>query len=465
MRTRVMLALALVLVLPASAEAADLYVSPRDPGCSDTIDAVAARNPATPWCTPAPAQELALPGDVVHLASATYSSQLRPLHSGTAARPIVYQADGPVVIAPPAGSVGVMVTGVHDLVLRGLTVEAAGPQGIWIDGARAILIDRATVANRAGAGIQVKRGSSVTITHSRLINNARAGLLDMAPAIGTTLRDSLVSANGRDGRRYDGDGVELNGSGARVTGCTITHNGDSTGFEHGIYAGATADHYTITGNAIGGNAGADIKAEGGPALVAGNRLRSGLFGIVLSDNPVAVTVQYNLVQGRFQHGVLLTTGAAPARARLWNNTVQQTGRSTAAGNAAAVFVASAAELDLRNNLFSYTNRDGLGAALMIDDRARVGSFVSLANWYSSTDASRRRLAWNGSRVTFAQWRRLSGQDRSSIDSRPPRFTAGGRVASRNLGAHRGMPLGLSHDLAGVALNPRGAPDIGAFQRR
>jgi hypothetical protein len=460
-----MLTLALSLALPASAEAADLYVSPHATGCSDTIDAAVAHNAATPWCSLPPAEGLAAPGDVVHLASATYSSQLRPLRSGSAGRPIVYQAEGPVVIAPPAGSVGVMLTDVHDLVLRGLTVEAAGPQGIWIDHASGILIERATVANSAGVGIQVKRGSSVTITSSRLINNARAGLLDMAPASGTTLRDSLVSANGHDGQRYDGDGVELNGSGARVIGCTITRNGDSAGFEHGIYAGATADHYAITGNVIGANAGADVKAEGGPALVAGNRLRSGLFGIVLSDNPVAVTVQYNLIQGRFQHGVLLTTGDAPARARLWNNTVQQTGRSTASGNAAAVFVASAAQLDLRNNLFSYTNPDGLGAALMVNDRARLGSFSSLANWYSSTDASRRRLAWNGSRVTFGQWRSLSGQDASSIDSRPPRFTSGGRVASRNLGAGKGMPLGLSHDLAGVALGARAAPDIGAFQRR
>ena len=82
---------------------------------------------------------------------------------------------------------------------------------------------------------------------------------------------------------------------------------------------------------------------------------SGLFGVVLSDNPAPVTVQYNLIQGRFQHGVLLTTGHTAARARLWNNTVQQTGRSTRSGNASAVFVASATLLELRNNLFAYTN--------------------------------------------------------------------------------------------------------------
>jgi hypothetical protein len=465
MRARAMPAVvvALALAAPVSAGAADLYVDAHRAGCSDSASSAVAHDAATPWCSPAPAARLALPGDVVHLASATYAEQLRPLGSGTPAHPIVYQADGPVTIAAPAGTVSVMLTGVHDLVLRGLTVRAAAPQGIWVDRASRILIDRTTVANDNGVGVQIKGGTSVTIAHARLINNARAGLFDMSAARNTTLSASIVSANGQDGRRYDGDGVELNSSGATVTGNRISHNGDSVGFEHGIYAGSSARNYTISGNTIGANAGADIKAAGGPGLVVSNRLTSGLFGVVLSDNPAPVTVQYNLIQGRFQHGVLLTTGRSPARARLWNNTVQQTGRSTQSGNASAVFVASAGMLELRNNLFAYTNADALGTALMINDRSLVGSFLSSTNWYSSTDSAQRRLAWNGSRVTFGQWRDLSGQDASSFDSPPPSFSASGRVASGNMGVARGTRLGLPRDLAGTPIDPRRPPDIGAFQ--
>jgi Right handed beta helix region len=464
MRLPALLTIAIALAAPASASAADLYVNAHATGCSDAAGVAVARDPATPWCSPAPATRLASAGDVVHLASATYGDQLRPETSGTASQPIVYQADGPVTLLAPSGTVTVMLTGIHDVVLRGFTVRADAPQAIWVDDASRILIDHDTVANASGVGVQIKRGSAVTITHARLINNARAGLLDMSPARGTTLSSSLVSANGHDGERYDGDGVELDGTGALVTGNRITRNGDSIGFEHGIYAGSTARNYTISGNTIGANAGADIKAAGGPALVVGNRLRSGLFGLVLSDNPAPITVEYNLIQGRFQHGVLLTTGHTAARGRLWNNTVEQTGRSTSSGNASAVFVASAAQLELRNNLIAYTNRDALGTALMINDRALVGSFVSSTNWYSSTDSGLRRLAWNGSRVTFGQWRRLSGQDASSLDSRPPRFTAGGRVAAGNIGIGRGTRLGLTHDFAGNPVDPSTHPDIGAFQR-
>jgi hypothetical protein len=465
MRMRAMLTIAAPLAVPATAQAADLYVDPARAGCSDTAGSDVASSPATPWCSPTPAQGLARPGDTVHLASTTYHSQLRPLSSGAEGQPITYLADGPVTIVAPAGTISVMLTGVHDVVLRGFTVRGAAPQAIWVDDASRILIDRVTVANDRGVGVQIKGGTAVSVTRSRLINNARAGLFDTSAARDTTLSGSIVSSNGHDGQRYNGDGVELNSTGATVTGNRITANGDGVGFEHGIYSGRTAKRFTITGNTIGGNAGADIKAAGGPGLVAGNRLMSGLFGVVLSDNPALVTVQYNLIQGRFQHGVLLTTGSSAARGRLWNNTVQQTGRSTGSGNASAVFVVSASELELRNNVFAYTNPDALGAALMINDRSHLGAFRAGTNWYASSGAAQGRLAWNGSGVSLERWRSLTGQDASSLDSAPPRFAVSGRVASRNLGAQRGTRLGLARDFAGTPLNPQVAPDIGAFQHR
>ncbi len=95
------------------------------------------RAPSTPWCSLAPASRLARPGDVVHVAAATYAAQFRPADSGTTDAPIVYQADGAVTIAAPAGTVSVMLVGVHDVVLRGMTVLAAAPQAVWIDTPRA----------------------------------------------------------------------------------------------------------------------------------------------------------------------------------------------------------------------------------------------------------------------------------------------------------------------------------------
>ena len=464
MRLPAVLPVLLLLAIPGVAQAADVYVNPARAGCSDSATAVVASDASTPWCSLTPAGRLARPGDVVHVAAATYAAQFRPVASGTSTAAITYQADGAVTIGGPAGVVSVMLVGVHDVVLRGVTVLAAAPQAVWIDSAARVVLDGDTVTNSAGTGVQVKAGTSVTITNSRLINNSRAGFLEMAQATGTTLSASTVSGNGKDGQQYNGDGVGLNGSGGFVVDNTISGNGDGVGFEHGIYAGATANGYLIARNQIGNNAGADIKAAGGPGVVADNRLTSSMFGLVLSDNPAFVTVEYNLVQGRFQHGILVTTGATAARAQLWNNTVQQTGRSTSSGNASAVFVVSAAQLEVRNNLFAYTNPDLLGSAFLLNDRTLVGSFVADTNWYASPDPNQLRVAWNGARVTFANWRSLSGQDGASLTSAPPAFTADGRVASANLGAAKGTALGLTHDLVGTPLPALAPPDMSAFQR-
>jgi hypothetical protein len=455
--------LALTWVFAASALADDLYVDPGQQACSDNGTVSVASNVSTPWCSPLPAMRLARPGDTVHLAAATYPVQVRPATSGTPSQPIVYVSEGGATIAPPDGSVGVMLVNVHDLVLRGISVRANANQGVAIDNTQNVTLDHVTVTNNGGSGVWIKHGSGITVSRSTLVGSARAGLFDSEFASGTRLTDSTIVANGIDGQQYGGDGVDLNGSDETVRSSTIAGNGDGIGFEHGIYVGATASHYTITGNQIGANAGADIKATGGAGVIAYNTLTSGTWGLVFSDNSTLVTVEYNLVQGRFQHGIFLTTGTTPARVRLLNNTVQQTGRLTSSGDASAVFVASASQLVLRNNLLAYTNPDALGSALFVNSASLLASFDSQTNWFSSTDSRGRNLAWNGSRVTIADWRRLSSHDVASIDSAPPTFDPAGRVVSLNLGAGEGTMLGLSRDLVGTPLPVNAAPDIGAYQ--
>ncbi len=457
------LVLTLTYAFAASARADDLYVDPGNATCSDAASLVTASNAGTPWCSVAPATRLARPGDTVHLAPATYTSQLRPAGSGAPGSPIVYVADGAATLAPPDGTVAVMLIGVHDVVVRGLAILDSANQGVAIDNAQQVTLDRDHVTNRNGIGVWIKHGTGVTVSHCELVGSARAGLFDSEFATGTTLSDSTVSGNGIDGQQYGGDGVDLNGANETARANTISGNGDGVGFEHGIYVGATATGYSITSNRISGNAGADIKAAGGPGVIAYNVLASSFWGLVFSDNPAYVTAEYNLVQGRFQHGIFLTTGSTAARVRLLNDTVEQTGRSTASGDASAVFVASAAQLVLRNDLLSYTNPDALGSALFVNSSSLLGGFDSQTNWFSSTDSRGRDLAWNGSRVSIADWRTLSSHDGASLDSAPPSFDASGRVVSTNLGAGKGTGVGLWRDLVGTLLPSGVPPDIGAYQ--
>ena len=209
-------------------------------------------------------------------------------------------------------------------------------------------------------------------------------------------------------------------------------------------------------------AGANLKAAGGPGVVRRNRMTGGLFGLVLSDNPVPVDVELNVLEGWAQHLVLLTAGSSPARGRLWANTIVQNGRSTSSGDASAVFVLAAASLELRKNLICFQGSSSLGVSVMVNDPARLGSLSSNANWLCARDGGSRHLGWGGSRVALTTWRTVTGQDDRSVTSWAPSFDADQRVTSTNWGRGRGDWLGLSSDFGGAPVSA-GSVDIGAWQ--
>jgi hypothetical protein len=470
LRTRHRLGVAAALVVPAlacgSAHAADRWVDVGNATCSDARTPAQVTSVTTPWCTLAPAGAQARAGDSVRILAGVYRGTVRPLNSGTTSAPIRFVAAEPGVVLDAAGAANaVKLIGVSDVAFDGMTIRGGLAQGVWIEAATRAALTRLLVSGNPGAGVQVKATAGLLVDHSTIAGNGRAGVLELAGTSGARYTANAITGNGIDGEPYGGDGIQLGGTGALVSGNDIAANGDSGPYEHGIYTAATSSGWTIELNALVGNAGANIKAAGGAGVVRRNHVSGGRYGIVLSDNPVAVTVEHNVVDGRAQHLVFLTAGSAAARVRLWANTIVQTGRSTASGDASAIFVNAAASLDLRDNLICYTNPDSVGVAVWVNDATRLGGFASDTNWVCGTDGSARAFAWNGSRTTLAGWRAASGQDARSLSSGPPAFDANLRVTSANLGVGRGEPLGLLEDYAGTSLRVSGPLDIGAFQTK
>jgi hypothetical protein len=458
------LALALVASAPASAPASQLWVDAGSPACSDARTPTQVGSADTPWCTLGPAGAQARAGDTVHVLAAIYHGTLRPLNSGTASAPIRFVAAEPGVALDAAGAANaVKLIGVSDVALEGMTVRGGSSQGVWIDNAPRAALTDLDVTGNSGAGIQVKATSGLVVQDSTIDGNGSTGILELAGTTGAHYLDNEIASNGIGGGTYGGDGVQLGGSGALVQGNAIDGNGDPGPYEHGVYAAAASSGWTIERNELRDNGGANVKAAGGPGVVRRNHLANGRYGIVLSDNPAAVTVEHNLIEGRAQHLVFLTAGASAARARLWANTVVQTGRSTGSGDASAVFVNAAASLELRDNLLCYANADALGVALWVNDASRLGSLASDANWVCGTDVRNRPFAWNGSRTTLAGWQTASGADARSLASAPPTFDPALRVSSANLGLSRGDRLGLLEDYAGTLLPASGPVDIGAYE--
>ena len=460
-RQGAMAAMVLFALAPTRAEALELWVDQSNPGCSDSItrDQVTV---ATPWCSLVAAAVGARAGDTVRIRPGAYLGTVQPAASGSPSEPIRYLADNPGVTLDAAGAtVGLKISGVSALAFDGIAITGAASQGVYMNSASAVTLSHLVVSGNGGHGIQL-RASAVTVSDSAISGNGLAGICELQGSSANVYRGNLITANGKDGNPYSGDGMLLSGAGATVIGNTITDNGDPGPYEHGIYASSTASGYLIESNTLSANAASSIKAAGADGTIRYNRMSDSRFGLVFSDNSSPVSAYYNLIEGLFQHAVFFTTGTTAAKARLWNNTIVQAGRLTTSGDASAVFVNSAALADFRNNLICYTNPDSLGIGLWVNNASLVGSLVSNNNWVCSTDASQRNFAWNGSRTTLAGWKAASGRDGASFSTSPPIFGIDYRVVSTNFGKRNGQRLGLKRDYVGTSV-PTRRPDMSAYQ--
>ena len=203
--------------LPAERQAADLYVNPHAGRLFGRRRRAA--SPATPprrGARPTPAARPRAAGrrraprerDLPRAAAPAQLGHARRSRSST-------RRTGPSTIAAPAGTVSVMLTGVHDIVLRGSERAAAAPQGD-LDRRCEPHPDRSpTVANDRGVGVQIKRGDGgdghALATHQqrprRPARHERRARHDAA----ALARQRATAATGE---RYNGDGVELNSTGA-----------------------------------------------------------------------------------------------------------------------------------------------------------------------------------------------------------------------------------------------------------
>jgi parallel beta-helix repeat protein len=307
-------------------------------------------------------------------------------------------------------------------------------QGVWLDGSSGVALRNVVVSGNPGVGVQLKGARATTVSGSTLSSNGSAGLKEASDVAGTAITSSTITGNGRGGSAYNGDGLQLGGTGAVVRGNTITGNGDPGPYEHGVDTGSASNGWLIEQNTISGSGGANVKAMG-TRTIRGNRLVDGRYGLVLASNPVPVDFT-NVVTGRAQHLVFLTTRA---RGRLYHDTIRQTGNTHAC----------------------YGNSDNLGVALWINDRMPV---AANGNWYCSRDALGRHVAYGGSRTTASAWRTATGADSTGAFSAPPTYDSRSKPLSPLAGAGIGAALAaVPADVDGVLWPATGARDAGAIR--
>jgi hypothetical protein len=423
--------------------------------CSDARGRTTATK-GSPLCTLTRAAAVAQAGDTVMIRAATYNETLRPQRSGTRNAPIRYSAAGAGVVIDASGRAsGILVTGRSDLRFSGLTVKGARSQGVWVGASTRVSFDK-LVITRNRVGMQLKSSSEVTVGRSTLSANQGAGIMELGGVRrGRYVRDR-ITRNGHDGQPYNGDGLQLDGSGTLISKCDITGNGDNSLYEHGIYASAKARGYTIESSRFSGNAASDIKAQG-TGTVRYNLIGSARLGMYVDHSGASgVWLYYNVISGSFEHAV--QTGAG-ARLAMTNNTVNAMPVNKR-GDHAAVQLARATSVTLRNNIISNRNRS---AAVAVGAGIPARALRADYNQYASADLAK-VTAWHNRSMSLAQWRKATRLDARSASVKPPRFDRTGHVLAPARWRPLGQRVNLRRDFGGRALPRKGRPAAGARER-
>ncbi len=390
------------------------------PGGSDA----AAGTAAAPWKTLQKAANMAVAGDTVRVAAGTYAGMNvygRP--GGTAGAPIRFLADPGVVIDRVPGS------GLPNDGAAGINIERSG--GHYV-------VQGFTVR---GDGSMQKAGIRATGSdHTRLLNN--------------TVRRAFT-------------GIFVSGSrGVVVEGNTCADATD----QHGIYVSG-CQGCAIRGNTCSGNnwdgihlnvLNGQLGATDSALLVEGNVCRDNKLSGMDIEGVSNCTFRNNLVYGNGKHGFTLHSqdqaNTPPTRGNLFVN-------NTAAGNGMCGIQMRSADAanTLSNNILLSASRTygGIGTE---------GTPAGLSSDYNVV-ADSLTTTLGQSRLTLAQWRAQTGQDRHSLVATPAALfvSAAGndyRLKAGSPAIDRGTATRApAADIAGTA-RPQGAGiDIGAYEFR
>ena len=407
--------LVLVLATPLAC-AATYYVAPPPAGNNG--------NPGTssaPWATLQYAADRVDAGDTVRVRAGDYVGA-NITASGTAAQPIVFEADtgeSPAIIGDnPETSDGFNLEGVSYVVVQGFTING-----------------------RSRSGIRAVECDHVTLRNNTTDQNGVWGIF-------TAFCDDLLIEN------------------------NITSRSEE---QHGIYVSNSGDRPVIRGNLVWGNSGNGIHMNGdvsqggdgiiSDALVEGNVIydngTSGGSGINM-DGVQDSLIRNNLLYDAHASGISLyqIDGGGPSTGnRLLNNTVL-----VASNGRWALNMQDGATNNTVHNNILYNGHSFRGSLDISAD--------SLPGLDSDYNAVMDRFTTDGgdSVLTLAEWQQDTGNDMHSFTATPAQLfvdAAGDdyRLSATSPAIDAGETrTDVPADLAGVPRPQGAAYDIGAYER-
>jgi hypothetical protein len=396
----------------ASAATRTLYVD------QSGSDSTGTGTQAKPWRTIGKAVSQVVAGDLVLIGAGTYAESITIEEKhGAATNPIIFRADGNVVIDGTASS----------------------RDAVFVTYSSYVVIEGWTVQNAPRAGLRIDASHHVTVRNSTFANNGRWGLF-------TDFSDDLV----------------------------IEHNhAYGSQLEHGIYHSNSGDRPVIRGNVIHGNyaAGLHMNADasmGGDgiisgALVEGNVIYDNGTGGGAAINMDGITdsiIRNNLLYNNRASGIAVyqIDGAVCSRNNQYlNNTIVMPNNGRWA---VTVMGANCTGNKFFNNIL-YNAHSFRGAI--------TTAAWPIAGFESDYNVVIGRFSNNdgNSTMTLAQWQALGNDAHSKVSTPSELFVAPGsdfhlKSGSPAIDAGRSL-ANVSIDLDGNP-RPRGnAYDVGAYE--
>lgn len=205
----------------------------------DTRSELEARDPNTPWKTIKKGIGVVIAGDTLIVQAGTYNESIESKRDGSEEAPITIQANGTVLIQPPAGKPGFFVSHNHTII-DGFTVSGGtiglrlGPHDGGDGPVAGIIVRNNTATGNSNNGIQFVNAVKCVSEYNTASNNGQNGISYSGNS--SQIHDNIANSNGQFGI-YVKDGVDHQvwnntatgnvGANFKIQGATIPPPGTS----------------------------------------------------------------------------------------------------------------------------------------------------------------------------------------------------------------------------------------------
>jgi hypothetical protein len=213
-------------------------------------------------CRPDQVPAVLVNGATVILASGTHSGSLN-LAGRTG---VTLRGENSATLDAAGAPYALALRDVTEVAVESLTLQGGTNQTVWVERTRQVTLRGVTVQGSAGSGVQLRDSVAFVLADSRLQNAAAAGLMELTGVRDSAYRHLVVTGNGHGRAVYNGDGMQLSGTGVSVSHVVTTDNGSSQMYEHGIYVADSARSVRLTRVTSARNAGVAVKLGGSGVL-------------------------------------------------------------------------------------------------------------------------------------------------------------------------------------------------------